>query len=53
VVSARAGAQGHDGPVAGRPLLAFALVAGIALLLYVPTLMPDVGTWDTAEFQAI
>ena len=38
---------------AGRPLLAFALVAGIALLLYVPTLMPDVGTWDTAEFQAI
>ncbi len=52
-MSARGGAQGHDGPVAGRPLLAFALVAGIALLLYVPTLMPDVGTWDTAEFQAI
>jgi 4-amino-4-deoxy-L-arabinose transferase-like glycosyltransferase len=53
VVSARGGAQGHDGPAAGRPLLAFALVAGSALLLYVPTLMPDVGTWDTAEFQAI
>ena len=26
---------------------------GVALLLYLPTLMPDVGTWDTAEFQAI
>jgi hypothetical protein len=38
---------------AGRHLLAFGLVAGLALLLYVPTLMPDVGTWDTAEFQAI
>jgi hypothetical protein len=24
-----------------------------ALLLYVPTLQPDVGTWDTAEFQSI
>ncbi len=46
-------APGHVGRAAGRPLLAFALVAGIALLLYVPTLMPDVGTWDTAEFQAI
>lgn len=23
------------------------------MLLYVPTLLPDVGTWDTAEFQAI
>ena len=52
-MSARGGAPGHDGPATGRPLLAFALVAGIALLLYVPTLMPDVGTWDTAEFQAI
>ena len=38
---------------AGRHVLAFGLVAGLALLLYVPTLMPDVGTWDTAEFQAI
>ncbi len=53
MVSAGSDAQGHVGPAAGRPLLAFALVAGIALLLYVPTLMPDVGTWDTAEFQAI
>lgn len=25
----------------------------LALALYVPTLLPDVGTWDTAEFQAI
>ncbi len=33
--------------------LAFGLVAGIALVLYLPTLMPDLGTWDTAEFQAI
>jgi hypothetical protein len=24
-----------------------------SLVLYVPTLLPDVGTWDTAEFQAI
>ncbi len=24
-----------------------------SLALYVPTLLPDVGTWDTAEFQAI
>jgi hypothetical protein len=24
-----------------------------AIVLYWPTLMPDVGTWDTAEFQAI
>ena len=28
-------------------------MAALALLLYVPTLLPDVGTWDTAEFQAI
>jgi hypothetical protein len=34
-------------------VLAFGLVAGLGLLLYVPTLLPDVGTWDTAEFQAI
>lgn len=52
-MSERGAAQGHDGPAAGRPRLAFALVTGIALVLYVPTLMPDVGTWDTAEFQAI
>lgn len=25
----------------------------ISLALYVPTLMPDIGFWDTAEFQAI
>ena len=25
----------------------------LSLALYVPTLLPDVGTWDTAEFQAI
>jgi hypothetical protein len=40
--------QGH-----APSLLASALVAALALLLYVPTLLPDVGTWDTAEFQAI
>lgn len=28
-------------------------MAVAALLLYVPTLMPDVGTWDTAEFQSV
>lgn len=33
--------------------LAFGSVVVLALLLYVPTLLPDVGTWDTAEFQAI
>jgi 4-amino-4-deoxy-L-arabinose transferase-like glycosyltransferase len=33
--------------------LAGGSVLGISLLLYVPTLLPDVGTWDTAEFQAI
>ncbi|MFV2065091.1 MAG: protein O-mannosyl-transferase family [Chloroflexota bacterium] len=35
----------------------FVLVGGsvfvVALALYVRTLLPDVGTWDTAEFQAI
>ncbi len=31
-----------------------ALVAGVvSLALYVPTLLPDIGFWDTAEFQAI
>jgi hypothetical protein len=29
------------------------LVLVLSLALYVPTLMPDLGTWDTAEFQAI
>ena len=37
--------------------LRYALPAGatfaLALGLYVRTLLPDVGTWDTAEFQAI
>jgi hypothetical protein len=37
-------------PAAG---LAGGIVFVVALLLYVPTLAPDVGTWDTAEFQAI
>lgn len=36
-----------------RSLLAAALVAVPALLLYMRTLMPDVGYWDTAEFQAV
>jgi len=38
-------------------LTRYGLAAGVvlvaALALYVPTLLPDVGTWDTAEFQAI
>lgn len=53
-----------DQPVAPSPTSqptstrgAAALAGGgallVALLLYVPTLAPDVGTWDTAEFQAI
>jgi len=33
--------------------IAGAVVFGAALVAYVPTLQPDVGTWDTAEFQAI
>ncbi len=33
--------------------LAGGMVMMLALVLYVPTLLPDVGTWDTAEFQAI
>ncbi|MFV2063669.1 MAG: protein O-mannosyl-transferase family [Chloroflexota bacterium] len=42
----------------GRPARARYLLVGgsifvIALALYVRTLLPDVGTWDTAEFQAI
>ena len=27
--------------------------AAVSLALYVPTLLPDIGFWDTAEFQAI
>jgi 4-amino-4-deoxy-L-arabinose transferase-like glycosyltransferase len=47
------GSRSRVAPANGHPLLAFCIVMGIALLLYLPTLMPDVGTWDTAEFQAI
>lgn len=36
-----------------RYAVAGAIVAIVALGLYVPTLLGDVGTWDTAEFQAI
>jgi len=36
-----------------RMALTVALVGAPALLLYLRTLMPDVGFWDTAEFQAI
>ena len=38
---------------AARPLIAAVLVGVPALALYWRTLMPDVGFWDTAEFQAI
>lgn len=38
---------------ANRPLSAAVLVAIPVLALYWRTLMPDVGFWDTAEFQAI
>jgi hypothetical protein len=34
-------------------VLAGGIVLALALILYVPTLLPDVATWDTAEFQAI
>lgn len=37
----------------GAPLLAGLLVFFPALALFVRTLMPDVGTWDTAEFQTV
>src|SRR5688572_33408328 len=36
-----------------RELIAAVVVALVALALYWRTLMPDVGFWDTAEFQAI
>ncbi len=38
---------------ANKPFVAAALVGIPALALYWRTLMPDVGFWDTAEFQAI
>ena len=47
------GDVGRGSVTRGRLALTVGLVAGIALVLYLPTLMPDVGTWDTAEFQAI
>jgi hypothetical protein len=34
-------------------VLAAVVTFAVALVLFVPTLMPDVGIWDTAEFQAI
>lgn len=40
-------------PSAARYAVAGVPVALVALALYVPTLLPDVGSWDTAEFQAI
>jgi hypothetical protein len=40
-------------PQRARYAIAAASVAIVALGLYVPTLLGDVGTWDTAEFQAI
>lgn len=36
-----------------RALVAGLPVAAVALLLYARTLLPDVGLWDTAEYQAI
>lgn len=35
------------------PLVAGIVTGAAALALYVKTLMPDVGLWDTAEFQAV
>jgi hypothetical protein len=40
-------------PLRGAPLLAALLVFFPALTLYVRTLLPDVGVWDTAEFQTV
>ncbi|MGI8929450.1 MAG: protein O-mannosyl-transferase family [Candidatus Limnocylindrales bacterium] len=48
-----AATSGVFGSAAARPLSAAVLVAVPALALYWRTLMPDVGFWDTAEFQAI
>jgi hypothetical protein len=41
------------GRLRGAPLLAGLFVFFPALALYVRTMMPDVGTWDTAEFQTV
>ena len=40
-------------PQRARYILTAGIVGIVALGLYVPTLLQDVGTWDTAEFQAI
>lgn len=43
------------GRVAGSVAVAWPAlgVAAVCLALYVPTLLPDIGFWDSAEFQAI
>lgn len=41
------------GPLRGATLLAGLSVFFPALALYVRTMLPDVGTWDTAEFQTV
>jgi hypothetical protein len=53
VVSRPAVAAADVGPLRGAPLLAGLFVFFPALALYARTLMPDVGTWDTAEFQTV
>jgi hypothetical protein len=50
--------SGQERPQAARsPLVAYAAAAlpvfVVAVVLYARTLLPDVGFWDTAEFQAI
>ena len=40
-------------PVSRGYLVAAIGVFAVSLALYVPTLLPDVATWDTAEFQTI
>ena len=45
--AAPGGARAADYALASTP------VFGVALFLYVRTLLPDVGLWDTAEFQTI
>ncbi len=50
-VPATRGAGGPSGRLGVAWSAATVLVAGLAL--YAPTLLRDVGTWDTAEFQAV
>ena len=45
--------MGAARPLASGYALAATPVFIAALGLYMATLLPDVGTWDTAEFQAI